>query len=320
MTKTEVLPNDVALADLAGRINTEHEAVCEAAMTATQHAIKCGNLLAEAKSGLPYGQWLPWLKENCELSERTTQAYMRLARRYEELGGEEAQRVADLPVRQAMVAIADHQAEQIPDILNRDEPASEEEIWAWATRQVNGPFNRFDFDSIGDGESGPNPIITKLLNQTGVPATASFCMSRGTKDIPMLRVISSEELQEALAKLAPVAKGNLAGLDIDWEDFGSLPPPAKNLHRFSSRQSKRNLPYDAAFVVGVLTLDAQWLCGGLLNEAEYRDKTYSDLPDDEYSKRYRSDCDEIIGAFQADCQRKLEELKRATAEGRYADI
>jgi hypothetical protein len=65
-------------------------------------------LLIAAKSGLPHGQWLPWIKENCGLSERTTQAYMRLARRHEELGGEEAQRVADLPVRQAMVAIADH--------------------------------------------------------------------------------------------------------------------------------------------------------------------------------------------------------------------
>ena len=97
-----------ALDALADRINTEHKAVCKAAMTATRHAITCGNLLIEAKAGLPHGQRLPWVEENCKLSERTTQAYMRLARRYEELGGEEAQRVADLPVRQAMVAIADH--------------------------------------------------------------------------------------------------------------------------------------------------------------------------------------------------------------------
>ena len=69
-----------ALDALADKINTEHEAVCEAAVTATQHAIKCGNLLVEAKSELPHGQWLPWIKENCDLSERTTQAYMRLYR------------------------------------------------------------------------------------------------------------------------------------------------------------------------------------------------------------------------------------------------
>ena len=73
-------------------------------------------------------------------------------------------------------------------------------------------------------------------------------------------------------------------------------------------------------MVGVLTVDAQWLCGGLLNEMEYRDKTYMDLPDDEYADRYDSECDEILEAFQADCQRRLEDVKRTIAEGRYADI
>ncbi len=310
MSKTEVLPNDAALVDLAGRINTEHKAVCEAAMTATQHAIKCGVLLTEAKSGLPHGQWLPWLKENCELSERTTQAYMRLARRCEELGGEEAQRVADLPVRQAMVAIADHQAEQIPNILNRDKPASEEEIWAWATRQVNGPFNRFDFDDEGKGWL--KEIGSKLLRQVGAPAVVSWCLNLKTQDIPMLRLVPWDELSEALGKLAPVAKGNIANLDIDWGDLGTTPP--------TNHRSKKDLPPEAGFVVAVITIEAQWLCGGLLNELKYREKTYKKLPDDEYADLYGSECDDILEAFQAECQHKLEEVKRATAEGRYADI
>ena len=309
MTKTEVLPNDTALVDLAGRINTEHEAVCEAAMTATQHAIKCENLLAEAKSGLPHGQWLPWIKENCDLSERTTQAYMRLARRHEELDGEEAQRVADLPVRQAMIAIADHQAEQTPDILNRDEPPSRDEIWSWADRQVSGPFNRFDFERIIDGDSGSKSIINtslrliinKLLSQTSVPAVASWCLSSMDDEAQMLRLVPSGELSEALARIAPVAKGNIAVLDIDWKDVG-------------------NKPHEAGWVVSVLTIEAQRLCGGLLNEMKYRDKSYKKLSDDEYADRYGSECDDILEAFQANCQRKLEDVKRATAEGRYADL
>ena len=111
----------------------------------------------------------------------------------------------------------------------------------------------------------------------------------------------------------------VAGLDFDWGDLGTT-PPAKNLHRFSGRRSKKDLPYEAAFVVGVLTIDAQWLCGGLLNEIEYRDSTYRDLPDDEYADRYGSECDEILEAFQADCQRRLKEVKHAIAEGRYEDI
>jgi hypothetical protein len=194
--------------------------------------------------------------------------------------------------------------------LNRDEPPSKDEIWAWADRQVNGPFNRFDFDGIGGG--GSKLIMNKLLSQSNVPTVASFCLSHTDKDIPMLRLVPDEELTEALTNLAPVAKGNIAGLDIDWGDLGTTPP--------TNRRSKKELSYEAAFVVGVLTVDAQWLCGGLLNEMEYRDKTYMDLPDDEYADRYDSECDEILEAFQADCQRRLEDVKRTIAEGRYADI
>ena len=298
-----------ALDALADRINTEHKAVCEAAVTATQHAIKCGVSLIAAKSGLPHGQCLPWIKENCDLSERTTQAYMLLARRHEELGGEEAQRVADLPVRQAMVAIADQRAEQTPDILNRDEPPSRDEIWAWAGRQVSGPFNRFDFESIIGGDSGSKSIINtplrliinKLLSQTSVPAVTSWCLSSMDDEAQMLRLVPSDEWLEALTKIAPVAKGNIAVLDIDWKDVG-------------------NKPHEAGWVVSVLTIEAQRLCGGLLNEMKYRDKSYKKLSDDEYADRYGSECDDILEAFQANCQRKLEDVKRTTAEGRYAGI
>ena len=131
-------------------------------------------------------------------------------------------------------------------------------------------------------------------------------------------MVPSEELLEALKKLAPIAKGHICDLDIDWEDFGTT--PLAKVHRLSGKQAKKNLPYDAVWVVSVLTIEAQRLCGGLLNEMDYRDKTYKGLPDDEYADRYRSECGEILGVFQADCQSRLEEVKRATAEGRYADI
>ncbi len=128
----------------------------------------------------------------------------------------------------------------------------------------------------------------------------------------MLRLVPWDELSEALGKLAPVAKGNIANLDIDWGDLGTSPP--------TNRRSNKDLPYEAAFVVAVLTIEAQWLCGGLLNEMKHREKTYRDLSDDEYADRYGSECDETLEAFQADCQRRLEDVKCAIAEGRYADI
>ncbi len=101
MGKTEVLPNDAALADLAGRINTEHEA-CHASMQkGLGHALKAGALLLEAKAGLPHGEWLPWLENNCpDISERTVHRYMRLAENRDELGAKSAT-LADLTMRAA---------------------------------------------------------------------------------------------------------------------------------------------------------------------------------------------------------------------------
>jgi hypothetical protein len=96
-----------SLADLAARINIEHEAAEAAIKRGAEHAMHAGDLLLEAKASLPHGQWLPWLTEHCTVSERTAQLYMRLARARPEIeavaksGG-----VADLSLRGAIEAIA----------------------------------------------------------------------------------------------------------------------------------------------------------------------------------------------------------------------
>lgn len=68
------------LAVLAAEVRTAHEGVLDAAKTAAERAIDAGRALIEAKSLLKYGQWLPWLKEHCALSDRTAQLYMQIAR------------------------------------------------------------------------------------------------------------------------------------------------------------------------------------------------------------------------------------------------
>ena len=55
---------------------------------------------------LPHGQWLPWLEANCQVSGRSAQAYMRVARELPKLEGSKAQRVADLPLREAVRLLA----------------------------------------------------------------------------------------------------------------------------------------------------------------------------------------------------------------------
>lgn len=76
---TEIAASN-SLADLAGRIVIEHQAVSTALKDGVRHAITAGELLIEAKAQLQHGQWLPWLGQHCTISERTAQLYMRCAR------------------------------------------------------------------------------------------------------------------------------------------------------------------------------------------------------------------------------------------------
>jgi hypothetical protein len=91
---------------LAARIRAEHEAVAIAIKRGPEHAIAAGNLLIEAKKQLArHGQWLPWLRDHCQVPERTASHYMRLARQGPELLSKSAT-VADLTVREAVALIA----------------------------------------------------------------------------------------------------------------------------------------------------------------------------------------------------------------------
>ena len=94
------------LATLAAGINRCIREAETAARTAVELAIEAGQQLNAAKEHVPHGQWESWLAENVEAAPRTAQAYMRLARQVPLLPAEEAQRVADLPLREAMRAIA----------------------------------------------------------------------------------------------------------------------------------------------------------------------------------------------------------------------
>jgi hypothetical protein len=78
-TKTgEVLP-PVDLPALAKAINDNHTAIVREAKSAVTKAIAAGEALSAAKSAVPDGTWLRWLKANCIISDRTAQMYMQLA-------------------------------------------------------------------------------------------------------------------------------------------------------------------------------------------------------------------------------------------------
>ena len=78
-----------------------------------------GRCLTEAKQALPHGEWLPWLNERVELSERAAQRFMRLSREWSNPTA-----LSDLGATKALALLA--------------LPADEREQFMAETHQVDG--------------------------------------------------------------------------------------------------------------------------------------------------------------------------------------
>lgn len=76
----EVGEVEKGLGKLAEEINAEYRAFERDVKSATEHALRCGVLLEEKKASLGHGEWLPWLRDHFEGSERHAQRFMKLAR------------------------------------------------------------------------------------------------------------------------------------------------------------------------------------------------------------------------------------------------
>ncbi|MCH8839366.1 MAG: DUF3102 domain-containing protein [Planctomycetes bacterium] len=105
LSKTNGKSGTAVACDLASEINAEHQACMQAAGKAIEHAMRCGDLLSEAKAKCPYGEWQDWLKQNFDASSRTARAYMRLAENRQMIESKR-QSVATLGVADAIRLIA----------------------------------------------------------------------------------------------------------------------------------------------------------------------------------------------------------------------
>lgn len=109
----------MSLAQLAVKINAEHEATEKAAQASIQHARAAGDMLRKAKATVGHGNWLPWLEQHCQFSRRTAQTYMKIADRWDELtNGERAPEL--LSVREGLRLLA-----------NPGEDASDHDALPW---------------------------------------------------------------------------------------------------------------------------------------------------------------------------------------------
>lgn len=108
------LERGIPLEELARQINAAHSACEQAMTTGMQHALTAGSLLLQAKVECPHGTWTTWLSENCQFSERTAQAYMRVAK---ELPEANPQRVALLSFRQVLKELARPDDSSLPQLV-----------------------------------------------------------------------------------------------------------------------------------------------------------------------------------------------------------
>lgn len=82
-------------------IETITTEILEAKRDGGEAILRIGRGLIEAKSMLSHGEWLPWLEERVEFSERAAQNFMRLAREYSN-----PQTLADLGASKALALLA----------------------------------------------------------------------------------------------------------------------------------------------------------------------------------------------------------------------
>ena len=109
------------------------------------HAIVAGELLLDAKDLLKHGQWLPWLAENCAISERTAQLYMRCAKNRAAIEAKSAT-VADLTLNEAAaVLMLSSDVEKLLVFAKRLEGADPEQFISLCAEQDIGVFHHNPF-------------------------------------------------------------------------------------------------------------------------------------------------------------------------------
>lgn len=108
-----------SLETLAYRINEQQARIEQAWSTTLERAKEAGELLIEAKRLAGHGNWLTWLESNCRVSASMAEKYVKIARGWDALSDENAERVPYLSIRDAVKLLAKprKRAEQPPVVI-----------------------------------------------------------------------------------------------------------------------------------------------------------------------------------------------------------
>jgi Protein of unknown function (DUF3102) len=202
-------PPAVNLDHLAAQIRQEHEAAVAAIRKGCEHAIAAGKLLLEAKEAVPHGAWLKWLKANFPGSTRTAQSYMWLAE-YDP----NAQRVADLPLRRAILKLqqqyaSDRSRAEIEDTRRKFQPT--EPVEPAPPPQPIVPEKPDHSDDLIDFALQAADLAQSFLNSLAATSTVNDDVLERVEEArptqPRERTLRKQQLRErarrALGKLYP---------------------------------------------------------------------------------------------------------------------
>lgn len=132
--------------ELTDKINAEHRACETVALSTMEHAIRAGELLAEAKNCAAHGNWGSWLLRNFEGSSRNARIYTKLYHRRDALGN--PQHAADMSIREVLRELESR----------KDEPGLSEDrvLWSHISLTIEDHPTTFLFD-------GEIPLVIKRL-------------------------------------------------------------------------------------------------------------------------------------------------------------
>jgi hypothetical protein len=121
------------LARLAATANEAHSRAQTYFEKGVAQAIEAGEALIAAKTQVAHGVWGAWLARNFSASAKTAQTYMRLARRLPELDDEKRNAVAEMSIRNAIVAVEEPRRiskkhEKLPPSTSTIKPLDSEPI------------------------------------------------------------------------------------------------------------------------------------------------------------------------------------------------
>lgn len=217
----------LSLDSLAPAINTAHERCRAAYRTVLADAKSAGELLLQAKSQVPYGQWLNWLEKNCTCSDRTARHYMQIATHWEEIQSTSAT-VADLGVKGAIEAIADKSAPEVAirkftPSITRDFGKNNSHRYSLTTLDHHAlpkPDIRVgDRIRVTDPES---PEHGQEMEVSEIVQDAIALAKKGNETYPLL-----VNQVEVLERLTPPSLSAPSGVGFRLDKHSGLPQPEK---------------------------------------------------------------------------------------------